>query len=61
VLGASMQGPLAAVVLLLELTHHADSLMVPVLLAIVEATVLTRLFGAPSIYSARLGSRAPSP
>jgi CIC family chloride channel protein len=61
VLGASMQGPLAAVVLLLELTHHADSLMVPVLLAIVEATVLTRLLGAPSIYSARLGSRAPGP
>jgi H+/Cl- antiporter ClcA len=58
VLGASMQGPLAAVVLLLELTHHADSLMVPILLAIVEATVLTRLFGAPSIYSARLS--APS-
>lgn len=54
VLGASMQGPLAAIVLLLELTHHADALIVPVLLAVVEATVLARVLGAPSIYSARL-------
>ena len=54
VLGAAMQGPLAAVVLLLELTHHADALMVPILLAVVEATVLARVMGAPSIYSARI-------
>jgi len=58
VLGASMQGPLAAIVLLLELTHQADALMVPMLLAVVEATVLTRVVGAPSIYSARIASRA---
>jgi chloride channel protein, CIC family len=58
VLGAAMQGPLAAVVLLLELTHHADSLMVAVLLAVVEATVLARIMGAPSIYSARLSVAA---
>jgi len=56
VLGASMQGPLAAVVLLLELTHHADALMVPILIAVVEATVLARVLGAPSIYSARLSA-----
>jgi H+/Cl- antiporter ClcA len=54
VLAASMQGPIAAIVLLLELTHHADALMVPVLLAVAEATIVARLFGAPSIYSARL-------
>jgi CIC family chloride channel protein len=54
VLAASMQGPLAAVVIMLELTHHADALMVPVLLAVAEATIVARLFGAPSIYSARL-------
>jgi H+/Cl- antiporter ClcA len=53
--GAAMQGPLAAVVLLLELTHRADSLMVPILLAVVEATVLARILGAPSIYSVRQG------
>ena len=58
VLGAAMQGPLSAVVLLLELTHHADGLMVPVLLAVVGATVVTRLAGAPSIYAARLGMAA---
>jgi chloride channel protein, CIC family len=56
VLAASMQGPLAAVVMLLELTHHADALMVPVLIAVVEATVLARVLGAPSIYSARLSA-----
>jgi chloride channel protein, CIC family len=56
VLGAATQGPLAAVVVLLELTHHADSLMVAVLLAIVEATVLARVLGTPSIYSARISS-----
>jgi CIC family chloride channel protein len=59
VLGAAMQGPLAAVVLLLELTHHGDSLMVPELLAVVEATVVARLLGAPSIYSARLSRERP--
>jgi H+/Cl- antiporter ClcA len=57
VLAACMQGPLAAVVLLLELTHHADALMVPVLLAVVEATVLARVLGAPSIYAARLAGQ----
>jgi H+/Cl- antiporter ClcA len=56
VLAASMQGPLAAVVLLLELTRHADALMVPTLIAVVEATVLARVLGAPSIYSARLSA-----
>ncbi len=55
-LGAAMQGPLAAVVLVFELTRHADTLMVPMLLAVTEATVLTRIIGAPSIYSARLGA-----
>lgn len=54
VLGAAMQAPLAAVVLLLELTHHADGLMVPILLAVVGATVVSRLMGAQSIYSVRL-------
>jgi CIC family chloride channel protein len=54
VLAACMQAPLAAVVLLLELTHHVDGLMVPMLLAVAEATVVARLLHARSIYSARL-------
>lgn len=55
-----MQGPIAAVVLLLELTRHADALMVPMLLGVAEATVLARIIGAPSIYSARLGAPRPA-
>jgi Voltage gated chloride channel len=58
-LAAAMQGPLSSVVLVLELTRHTDALMVPTLLAVAEATVAARLFGAPSIYSARLSAGAP--
>jgi CIC family chloride channel protein len=58
VLAASMQGPLSAIVLMLELTHTADGLMVPILLAVAEATIVARLLGAPSIYSARLQARS---
>ena len=54
VLAASMQGPLAAIVLMLELTHTSDGLMAPILLAVTEATIVARRLGAPSIYSARL-------
>jgi chloride channel protein, CIC family len=57
-LAASMQGPLSAVVLTLELTHTADGLMVPILLAVAEATIVARVLGAPSIYSARLNDDA---
>ncbi len=53
-LAAAMQGPLSGMVLMLELTHNFDSLMVPTLLAVTEATVISRRIGAPSIYSARL-------
>ncbi len=53
-LAAAMQGPLSGVVLVLELTRNFDSLMAPTLLAVTEATVIARRFGAPSIYSARL-------
>ena len=60
VLAAAMQGPLAATVLIIELAHHSDTLIVPVLLAVTEATIVARLLGAPSIYSARLG-QPPSP
>jgi chloride channel protein, CIC family len=64
VLAAAMQGPLAAIVLIIELAHHSDTLIVPLLLAVTEATIVARILGAPSIYSARLGqppSAAPEP
>ncbi len=54
VLAASMQAPLAAIVLMLELTHRAEGLLVPILLAVVGATIVSRRMGAHSIYSARL-------
>ena len=57
-LAAAMQGPLSGVVLVLELTRHFDALMVPTLVAVVEATVLSRRLGAQSIYSARIKTSA---
>jgi H+/Cl- antiporter ClcA len=54
ILAAAMQGPLSATVLMIELTHSTGSLTVPLLLAAGLATVVARLLGAPSIYSARL-------
>jgi H+/Cl- antiporter ClcA len=56
VLAAAMQGPIAAVVLTLELTRNTDALTVPLLLAVTGATVVARILRAPSIYSARLGA-----
>jgi H+/Cl- antiporter ClcA len=41
VLAASMQGPLAAVVIMIELAHNTDLLMVPLLLAVTGATVVS--------------------
>ncbi len=60
ILAASMQAPLAAVVLILELAHYTDTLIAPLLLSVAGAIVVTRLIGAPSIYSARLGEAPES-
>lgn len=59
-LAAAMQGPIAGTVLALELARHFDALMVPTLIAVVEATVVARRLGAASIYSARLASTPAS-
>jgi H+/Cl- antiporter ClcA len=56
-LAASMQGPLAATVMVIELAHHSVPLMVPILVAVTGATVISRVTGSPSIYSARLGEK----
>ncbi len=58
-LAAAMQGPLTGAVLALELTNQFGTLMVPMLIAVVEATVLARLMGAHSIYSARVKDGKP--
>jgi H+/Cl- antiporter ClcA len=53
-IGASMQAPLAGLVLVLELTHIGFSLVIPMMAATVIATVLVRQIDGYSIYSARL-------
>ncbi len=53
-IGASMQAPLAGLVLVLELTHSGFSLMVPMIAATAIATAVARYVDGYSIYSARL-------
>lgn len=54
-IGASMQAPLAALALVLELTHSGFAIMVPMIAATVLATAVARAIDGYSIYSARLG------
>ncbi|MFC4330423.1 chloride channel protein [Streptomyces andamanensis] len=54
VLAAAMQAPIAAVVLMLELTRTVDALMVPLLFAVTGAMLVSRRLDTPSIYSVRL-------
>jgi H+/Cl- antiporter ClcA len=58
-IGASMQAPLTALALVLELTHTGFQLMVPMIAATVSATAVARHIDGYSIYSARL-SAAPA-
>jgi len=70
VLAATTQGPISAVVLMMELTGRDRSFIVPLLLAVVTATLVSRSVAPRSIYDARLTdaeiavrlkSREPSP
>jgi CIC family chloride channel protein len=54
VLAATTQGPISAVVLMMELTGRARSLIVPLMLAVVIATLVSRTIEPRSIYEARL-------
>ncbi len=54
VLAATTQGPISAVVLMMELTGEDRSFVAPLLLAVVLATLLSRLIEPRSIYDARL-------
>jgi len=56
VLGAGMQAPLAALALVLELTHTGFDLLVPLVLVTTLATAVARSVDGYSIYSARLGA-----
>ncbi len=51
---AASQGPVSAVLLLLELTWWSTPLMVPLLLAVVGATLVVRRLEPRSIYTARI-------
>lgn len=55
-IGASMQAPLAGLVLVMEFTHNGFSLMIPMMAATAIATFLVRQIDGYSIYSARLPS-----
>ena len=57
VLAATTHGPISAVVLLMELTGHDRSFVLPLLLAVVSATVVARTIDARSIYDARFTAR----
>ena len=54
VLAAATQGPISSIVLVLELTRHIDALMVPLMLAVAGATLVTRWLDVGSIYSVRV-------
>jgi chloride channel protein, CIC family len=59
-IGAAKQAPLAALALVLELTHSGFGLMVPMVAATVTATAVAFYVDGYSIYSARLPSQPPS-
>ena len=53
-LAATTQGPLSAIVLMIELTGHARGVIVPMLLIVTIATLVARTIEPRSIYDARL-------
>lgn len=53
-LGATSQGLISALVLVLELTRHLDATMVPMLLVVTGAMLVARRIESRSIYSVRL-------
>jgi H+/Cl- antiporter ClcA len=54
VLAATTQGPISAVVLIMELTGQDRAFIAPLLLAVVIATLVSRMIEPRSIYDARL-------
>jgi H+/Cl- antiporter ClcA len=53
-LGATTQGPISAVVLMMELTGYARAFIFPMLIIVVIATLVARTIESRSIYDARL-------
>lgn len=57
-MAAAMEAPATAIVFMIELTNN-DATMVPMLVAVVGATLVARRFNLRSIYSARLSPELP--
>jgi CIC family chloride channel protein len=57
VLAATTHGPVSSIVLVMELTGRDRSFILPMLLAVVIATVVARTLDARSIYDARFSDR----
>jgi H+/Cl- antiporter ClcA len=57
VLAATTHGPISAVVLVMELTGRDRSFILPMLLAVVSATIVARTLDPRSIYDARFTTR----
>jgi H+/Cl- antiporter ClcA len=54
VIAATTQGPISAIVLMMELTGRDRSFALPMLLAVTTATMVSRTITPRSIYDARL-------
>jgi len=57
VLAATTQGPISAVILMMELSGHDRAFVVPLLLVVSTATLVSRLIEPRSIYDARLSDQ----
>jgi CIC family chloride channel protein len=60
-IGAGMQAPLAALLLVLELTHNGFAIAVPMVAATTLATLVTRHLDGYSIYTGRLAQNEQAP
>ena len=58
-MAAAMEAPATAIVFMVELTSNIDAAMVPMLVAVVGATLVARRFNLRSIYSSRLSPELP--
>jgi CIC family chloride channel protein len=57
VLAATTHGPISAIVLVMELTARDRSFILPLVLAVVTATIVARTLDPRSIYDARFSKR----
>jgi H+/Cl- antiporter ClcA len=61
VLAAAVRAPIASAILIFELARVGSSALVPILIAVVGATLVARLLGTDSIYTAGASTRRLRP